>query len=77
MINDDILGIPQIQVWAAAGGFLVVERVPTDNGWCLSRKIAVTAEEVGAMVAHILTMQTEEASQEFEDDFKGDPLPTE
>lgn len=29
------------------------------------------------MVAHILTLQTEEASQEFEDDFKGDPLPTE
>lgn len=28
MVNDDILGIPQIQVWAAAGGFLVVERVP-------------------------------------------------
>ena len=77
MVNDDILGIPQIQVWAGAGGFLLVERVATEQGWCLSRKIAVTPEEVGAMVVHILALQTEEATQEFEDDFKGEEVPKE
>lgn len=77
MVNDDILGIPQIQVWAATGGFLLVERVAAEHGWVLSRKIAVTPEEAGAMVAHILTKQTEEHSQEFEEDFSGEEVPKE
>lgn len=77
MVNDDILGIPQIQVWQGTGGFLLVERVATETGWCLSRKIAVTAEEVGAMVVHILTQQSEEVSAEFEEDFEGEEVPVE
>ena len=77
MVNDDILGIPQLQIWQATGGFLIVERVATETGWCLSRKIAITPEEVGAMIAHILTQQTEEVSNEFEEDFEGEEVPVE
>lgn len=77
MVNDDILGIPAIQIWVATGGFLIVEGVNTEDGFCLVRKIAVTAEEAGAMVAHLLAQGHDEVTQEFEDDFKGEEVPVE
>ena len=48
-----------------------------DGEWVLSRKIAITPEEAGAMVAHILTTQGQCDVVEFENDYSGDEVPTE